>query len=158
MFFRYDQDRGDRFDGDRIRHPQYDQYKRDWKYDPAAGISLTVLVEADTAEEANAKAESIGIDFTPEDIAVWGFGEYAKYTGTPLPMLHRWVQVTDDEHGFDEETEALGDSDEYVLFNPWEVDPKFIWWPVFVHYESGKFCGWQPFVLWRSEYDGRPVE
>lgn len=159
MFFRYDQDRGDRFDGNRISNPDpSNQYRRGWQYDPEIGISLTILVEAESAEHANVEAQGLGISFEPDDISVWGFGEITKRWGTPPPKLYRWVRVASDEQGFEEEAEALGDSDHYVLFNPWEVDPEFLWWPVFVHYANGEFCGWQPHVLWRSEYDGRPVE
>jgi len=60
LFFRYDQERGDRFEftrypdgGPHVPHPR-------WHYDPEAGITLTVLVEADTAEAANARAERFG--------------------------------------------------------------------------------------------------
>lgn len=157
MFYRYDQDRGDRFAGSRISNAHPSQYKRSWDYNPDRGIALTVLVEADTAEEANAKAEAIGIDFAPEDISVWGFDLVTKQWGTPPAMLHRWVKVTDDEHGFESEAEALGDSYEYVLFNPWEVDGDDYPW-VFVHYANGQICTWEAHVLWRSEYDSRPVE
>jgi hypothetical protein len=158
LFYRYDQDRGDRFGGSRITNPTFDQRQQPWEYDPELGITLTILIEAETAAAANAEAESIGIDFTPKNISVWGFEIVTQNWGTPPPMLHRWVKVTDDEHGFDEEAEALGDSDEYTLFNPWEVDQEFHGWPVFVHYANENFIGWAAHVAWRSEYDSRPVE
>lgn len=159
MFFRYDQDRGDRFDGERIinRSPSNERHGG-WQYDPETGITLTILVEAESAEHANAEAQALGISFEPENISVWGFSEVTRRWGTSPPRLHRWMRVDSDEQGFEEEAEALGDSDEYVLFNPWEVDPEFLGWPVYVHYANGNFCGWHPYVLWRSEHDSRPVE
>lgn len=120
---------------------------------------MTILVEADSADEANAIAERIGISFEPERVSrAWGVDYMHEQTGTPPPEMWRWVPVRDDEHGFEEEAEALGDSDEYLLFNPWEVDPEFLGWPVYVHYANGEFCGWNPFVLWRSEHDSRPID
>lgn len=159
MFFRYDQEHGSRFEFTRyLRGGPKVEFPR-WQYDPELGVTLTILVEADTAAAANAIAERIGISFEPERVPeAWGSDYMHERFKTEPPQMWRWVPVTDDEHGFEEEAEALGDSDEYVLFNPWEVDPDFLGWPVFVHYANGEFCGWNPFVLWRSEYDSRPVE
>jgi hypothetical protein len=155
MFFRYDQDRGDRFDGMRIDDPHPDQLPPEWIYDPVAGITLTVLVEADTAEAANARARAIGIDFAPENIGMPGLN---RTWGMQPTLLHRWVEVGHDSWGFDDPMEALGDSTSYGLFNPWTVDSCFYSWPVFIHYENDRFEGAEAFVLWRSEHDRRPVE
>lgn len=148
MFFRFDQDRGDR--GNRIDNWRDDLGPFQWEYDPERGITLTVLIEAHSAVEANAKAESIGISFAPENITPLGL---TKEFGRQPTLLYRWMKVSPEQAGFFTIAEALDDSDEYVFFNPWEVDASFIWWPVFVHRFSGNFHAAQAFVQWRSEYD-----
>lgn len=155
MFYRYDQERGDRFEATRFTasgRPQVPDPR--WVYDKELGITLTILVEADNAEAANAQAEQIGISFEAERIPEqWGMYLVHEQYGTKPPHMHRWVPVTDDEHGFDDPANALGDSDEYVQFNPWEVDHEFLGWPVFVHREDGTFDNWSAHVVWRWEYD-----
>jgi hypothetical protein len=153
VFYRFDQDRGDRFDGMRIDNPHPEQRSPDWIYDAAAGISLTVLVEADTAEAATARAEAIGIDFNPENIGMLGL---TRTWGMGPTLLYRWMGVNYDSYGFDTVIEALSNSTSYGWFNPWAHTPDFTaGWPVFVHErdaEGWTFYGVEPVIGWRSEY------
>lgn len=158
MYYRYDQERGDRFDTTRfnangtplVPNPQ-------WHYDIKRGITLTVLVEAETHEAANERAQEIGLNFEAERIPEqWGMDLVHEREGTQAPSMYRWVPVTDHWHGFEEVADALSDSDEYLLFNPWQVDPEFYGWPVFVHREDGTFDNWAAHVVWRWEYDNKP--
>lgn len=158
MYFRFDQEHGRRFEFTRFTASgrKLVEYPR-WEYDTEAGITLTILVEAESAEAANTRAQNIGLSFEAEAIPEqWGMDLVHQREGTEPPRMYRWVPVTDDWHGFDSPEEALDDSDEYLLFNPWEVDPGFQGWPVFVHREDGTFDNWAPHVVWRWEYDPQP--
>lgn len=159
MYYRYDQENGKRFEATRFTsrgRPRVPNPR--WHYDTELGITLTVLIEAEDHEAANARAERIGLSFAPEPVPEqWGMELVHQNEGTAPPSMYRWVPVTDYWHGFEEIEFALDDSDEYLLFNPWEVDPAFPGWPVFVHREDGTFDNWNAHVVWRWEYDTKPL-
>ncbi len=101
-------------------------------YDPNVGISHFVVIEADNAVEANARAESIGLYFD-------GWGDCSC-------CGDRWYSVEDGEYGDGTETPQYSDreiipGDSYEKGNPDGWGKWINGDEAFIHYANGDILG-----------------